>query len=262
MGVNRKTFLISLFIIFVILYWALFFPLLWIHSKDRLGRIAWITLLCAAVILFLILVGITTCLVKKYNWWIGVTESKDGYFSQPRDYGFQAAQHRYTSSQQLYCPPPLEQQQRKHQTVQLTVIPTEVQRTLPIPTNDPCALFVDRRVLHDKETQTVDGSISPGLYRTSLIMDVQPRTPSSGGGGSDSMRNSWFYPTLADYYKDKTLKLKVRLDKAQEAQSRVEQQEQKILAGAAPDADQVDYSISDTKLFLKREQVYTNLEIR
>lgn len=259
MGVvaNRKKFLITIFLLFAIIYWTLFFPLLWIHSKGRLAQTAWITLLCAAVILFLLLVAITTYLVKKYNWWIGVAGSKEGYFSRPRDYGFQATQHRYTSSQQLYCPP--EQQQRKQHNVQLTVIPTQVQRKLPVPTNDPCEVFVDKRVLHDKETQTVDGSISPGLYRTSLIMDVQPRTPSSGGGGSDSTRNSWFYPTLADYYKDKTLKLKTRLDKAQEAQSRVEQQEEQILAGHP---DQVDYSISDTKLFLKREQVYTNLEIR
>lgn len=303
-GSNRKKLLITLFILFTILYWALFFPLLWIHTKPRVKAFLWITILIAAVLLFIVLALITRYLVKKYNWWINLV-TRD---SEPEyDYGFQAALHRYPSEE--WCIRPKPAIQRHHEVIELTpqrkipatrAIPTPKaspqvpqvfvdkrvlheketpQRKFPAsrPSSTPkaspeiCEVFVDKRILLDKETQTAEGSLTPALYRTSLIMDVHPRTPSSAG--SDSQRNSWFYPTLADYYKDKTLKLRVRLDKAQQEQSKLEHQESQILhrSFSSPQPEEqdsqqhpqvMDYSISDTSLFLKREQVYTNLEIR
>lgn len=253
---NRKPFLISCFVLFTILYWAVFFPLFWLHTKPRFTRIVWITLLIAAVFLFLILVAITTYLVKRYNWWIGVGLSSSDRQKQ-NSYGFQAALHRY-SSQVIVpqkCPPKesIELPTRKPGGRDQLMDPTEL-----------CKVVVDTPILSDKETQTDNNCTSPAVYRTSLIMDVQ-RSPNSP---SDSMRNSWFYPTLADYYKDKTMKLRARLDKAQQEQMNLEQQEQEQMqmqqglqiTGQSSHLQPV--SISDTRLFLKREQVYRNLETR
>lgn len=101
-------------------------------------------------------------------------------------------------------------------------------------------------------------------------MDVQPRTPRTPSS-ADSSRNSWFYPTLADYYKDKTLKLRVRLDKAQQRQLELEQEEQDIVQHSQSayrdsyvgNVTRVERStVSDTKTFLAREQVYSELEMR
>lgn len=268
---NRKVFLITIFVLFTILYWAVFFPLLWIHTKSRVTHIVWITVLLAAVLLFIVLVIITWYLVKKYNWWInagGQRRTSPADCPQNYKYGFQYLHHLY-SSQQWYpahhnqrtldqsSTHPHDHQGKDHQqSVELAVRKggSGVQRT--VPTNEICEVIVDKRILQDAETQTDrdSGSISPGIYRTSLIMDVnrerEPRSPSG-----DSTRSSqWFYPTLADYYKDKTLKLRVRMDKAQH--------EGAVLRQSVSLDDQVDYAIPDTRLFLKREQVYSNLEIK
>lgn len=291
---NRKRFLILIFVFFTILYWALFFPLLWIHTKPRLSRSQWIFLIILAVILYVLLALIAAYLVRKYNWWNGVGSSSSSSNgpgqNNPIDYGFQAAMHRCPSEQNLYFCPVSDQRherqdpqlavrpQRKifsygQESVEMTTVTSSTPRTrVPAkPSVEVCEVYVDKRVMQDRETQTEDGSISPGLYRTSLIMDVQPRTPRTPSS-SDSNRNSWFYPTLADYYKDKTLKLKVRLDKSQQRQLELEQEEQDVVGShdyqqTATDRQlnysQVEYSaVSDTKTFLKREQVYNNLEIR
>lgn len=242
-----------MFILFVILYWALFFPLLWIHTKSRVSHIIWITILIAALVLFLILVIVTIYLVKKYNWWMNLIDE----MSAKDEFGFHQQQQRNVF--------PLHQNTtNSHQSIEMGNRKNSPGvKTTTTRTSELCEVIVDTRVLQDAETQTVDGSMSPGLYRTSLTMDVQPRSPRSPSG--DSLRSSWFYPTLADYYQDKTLKLKVRLDKAHQEQLRLEEQEKQLqrrISSPSSQRDVADYSISDSRLFLKREQVYSNLEIR
>lgn len=234
---NRKVFFISIFILFCILYWAIFFPLLLVNTRTRVERILWITIIIGAVVLFLLFAVTAMYLVKKYNYWMLPTGS---HIEEKDIYGFtnQYSQQKQHNLQQ--------------NTVQVAVLKGPQKR---IVNTEVCEVFVDKRVLQDAETQTEDGSISPGLYRTSLIMDVQPRSPSDTSSGS-----MWYYPTLAEYYKDKTIKLRGRLNKAQQEPLRLDIKDQELPSNRV--SDQVDCSVSDTRLFLKREQLYHQIEIK
>lgn len=272
MGVvaNRKVFLLLVFLLFTILYWAIFFPVLWIYSRPRVSRSASIGILCCVILLFVILVLITVYLVRKNNWWWGTGGGRgveavlsEKYPGENR-YAFQFPLHRCSPSPTLepkfICP----QEQTRYQfppqqSIELTRIETNHR---PPVTMDICKDVVDTRVLQDAQTQTSTNSDT--LYRTSLIMDVQPRSP-----GSDSLRNSWYYPTLADYYADKTQKLRIKLDKSsssdydEQSPSRYSQ-ERKFQFRLSQQEQQANtvHSITDTRVFLKREQMYNNLEIR
>lgn len=213
---NRKVFFILIFVLFCILYWALFFPLLLINTRNRVQRIFFITIIIGAVVLFIIMAVTAIYLVKKYNYWM----LPEGSIMEEKDiYGFQ-----YPS-----------------------LIPKV------------CEVAVDKRILQNAETQTEDGSISPGIYRTSLTMDVQPRSPSDTSSGS-----MWYYPTLAEYYKDKTIKLRDRLNRAQQEHLKLDLKEQELAnhRSSVSREDEVDCSVSDTRLFLKREQLYHHIEIK
>lgn len=267
---SRKVFLITIFVLFTSLYWALFFPLLWIHTKPRVSHVLWIVILIAAVVLFIVLALITAYLVKKYNWWMNAgNHQKSRHISY--EYGFQYLHHLY-KSQELHPQPQQKivvhqdshQVPQQRQDIELSV--RNVNQTVA---TEVCEVIVDKRILQDAETQTDDdGSVSPGLYRTSLIMDVnrdsrvrEPRSPS--GDSTRSNTSMWYYPTLAEYYNSKTEKLRLRLDKAQQEHANIEHQERTVVLQQSTSLnDEVDYSIPDTRLFLKREQVYSNLEIR
>lgn len=203
---NRKTFLITIFILFTVLYWVLLFPVMWMTFAYKMSRAWWWAFVISAATIYLILAIVSIHLVRKYNYW---THYPTNYHQEKRDaYGFQCQY-----GQKSVC---------TDHNVELSLINNGISNKSNNGTI--CDDFVDKKILQDAETQTDNGSISPGIYRTSLVMDVQPRSPS--GSSTSSM---WYYPTMAEYYNHKTNRLKDRLSRAQQEQAQLERQEQQLV---------------------------------
>lgn len=237
---NRKVFLISIFVLFALLYWAIFFQLLlWQLLRAFTGLVLWLIII-GFVVLYLVIAVTAIYLARKYNYWMA---PYSGDYDQKDEFRVQYHVDQQRQQKTLHYDQSQQQQQKLH----LAMVSVNGSQQS---TTNTCDVFVDNRILQDAQTQTETGSSSPNVYRTSLII---PRTPNS----DTSNGSAWFYPTLADYYREKTHKLKDRMSKTQLELANVEIKEQGIrrsISTPQKAAYEVDCPIHDTKMFLLSQQ--------
>lgn len=196
---SRKKLIISILIIYTILYWLVLCPVVWISVRNS-AKSSWFPYIFfgLAFVMFLLIAWLSVYILRKYN-----------YFEV----------HSYPV-----------QEHNKVDFVQQDVIPVSTvfaNRRRSSSVDRMCEMeSFDSRVLVDKATQTDEENILP-KYRSSiklepLVLNVSSNRNSNEYSPAYSTPSTSIYSVLDEYYKNNSMKLTHRLSEVREMRQSME----------------------------------------